>query len=106
MKLIKYIIFCFIIVSIVSIAGCLNNVETEQLDVIEYNLGNAYFVYVDDEGIIKKITWDKSGWNSDSYIVEIKKSNYTYAEKKIFSDTVISQTRYVLYLNTSDIPQR
>ena len=103
MRLNNFLIIFFIIVVIVTVTGCINETTyTKRFDIIEYDLTQEYFIYVDDDEYINKISWDRSGWNSASSIVKIKQSNESYVEKNVISDGAFSQTRYILYLNISE----
>ena len=73
----------------------------EEFDVMEYDIVNQYFIYTDENKNIKKISWDNSGWNSDSSNVHIIQSDKLYIKRIIQTDGKYSNTKYILYINNT-----
>lgn len=73
----------------------------KEFDVIEYDIVNQYFIYADENKNINKISWDKSGWNSDSSNVHITQSDRLYIKRIIQTDGKYSNTKYILYINNT-----
>lgn len=92
---------CLILLTIVLISGCVEYPEeiirTQRHDVIEYNIAEEYFVYIDN-GEIVKISWDRTGWNAQYNLVDLIQSDELYVEE--FNDGWNKPT-YKLYLNIS-----
>ena len=98
----KILILVILIVSI-ALSGCTDSPElkiTTRHNIIEYDLGDQYFVYLDDDDI-KQISWDATGWNSMESTVSIKKADELYVEKIISRQHPNYAPAYILYLNMS-----
>ena len=98
----KLIILVILVISI-ALSGCTDSPElkiTTRYDIIEYDIGNQYFVYLDGDNI-KQISWDATGWNSMESTVNIKQSDELYVEKIISQRYPNYAPAYILYLNVS-----
>lgn len=101
-KMNKLLILIILVISI-ALSGCTDSPElkiTTRYDIIEYDIGDQYFVYLDGENI-KQISWDATGWNSMESTVSIKQSDELYVEKIISQRYPNYAPAYILYLNVS-----
>jgi len=94
-----------IVLTVLLFSGCIGAQEgiitPKTHDVVEYNIAEEYFVYIDGENIIK-ISWDSTGWSPKYNLVHLIQSDKLYVEE--FNDGWNKPT-YKLYLNLTKMRQ-
>lgn len=76
----------------------------QRYDVVEYNLGSQYFIYIDNNDNLIRISYDSTGWNSNPQVVDVIKSNETYVNKTTISMGALGLVNeYELYINTTGV---
>jgi uncharacterized UPF0160 family protein len=88
-------------------SGCTErDTIVQRYDVVEYNLGSQYFIYIDNNDNFIRISYDSTGWNSNPQVVAVIKSNETYVNKTTISAGafgLVNVNEYELYINTTGV---
>ena len=94
-------------ISIISLflltSGCTErDTIVQRYDVVEYNLGSQYFIYIDDDDNLIYKSYD--GINNAGTKVKVIKSNETYVNKITTSMGAIGLVNeYELYINITGV---
>lgn len=74
-----------------------------QHEIIEYDLGEQYFIYINDDKVIERVSW-ATIWDEMESTVEIRESNESCVERITNRRYPDYAPAYILHINKSYAP--